>query len=143
MVAEVKGPHIALAAPARTANGMPALMSLIISARLSDGTRPVLLKLDSGANVSLLFNTARFMPLELLRSTSLPGGGLDGAQHPFANMPLQDLQIGPLKIPEVSFFTAADRKKVSSLSGDGMLSTRLFRRVFICHAGYFAVFDPR
>jgi Aspartyl protease len=41
MAADVKGPHIALMAPARTTNGMPALRSLIIAARLSDGTRPV------------------------------------------------------------------------------------------------------
>jgi hypothetical protein len=143
MAADVKGPHIPLAAPARASNSLPALRSLVISARLSDGTRPLRLRLDSGTNVSLLFNTARFMPLESLRSTSLLGGGLDGAQHPYATMPLQDLQIGPLEIPGVSFFTIADPKKDSSLTGDGMLSTRLFRRVFICHAGYFAVLDPR
>jgi hypothetical protein len=142
MAAHVKGPRIALAEPARETNGMPALMSLIIAARLSDGTRPVRLKLDSGTNVSLLFNTARFMPLELLRNTSLVGGGLDGAQHPYATMPPQDLQIGPLEIPRVSFLTAADSKKDSSLTGDGMLSTGLFRRVFICHARHFAVLDP-
>jgi hypothetical protein len=40
MAADVKEPHIALAAPAQTANGMPALRSLIIAANLSDGTRP-------------------------------------------------------------------------------------------------------
>jgi len=75
MRADVKGPHIALLAPARAANGMPALMSLIIVARLSDGERPVRLKLDSGTNVSFLFNTYRYIPLGLLRSTSLLGAG--------------------------------------------------------------------
>jgi hypothetical protein len=143
MLADVKGPHIALLEPARAANGMPALMSLIIVARLSDGERPVRLKLDSGTNVSFLFNTYRYMPLGLLRSTSLLGGGLDGAQHPYATMPLQDLQIGPLEIPKVSFFTFADSKKDSGLTSDGMLSTGLFRRVFICHTHHFVVLDPR
>jgi Aspartyl protease len=76
MAAAVKGPHIALAAPAQAANGMPAFRSLIMTAVLSDGTRPVRLKLDSGTNVSFLFNTARYMPLELLRSVSMLGGGL-------------------------------------------------------------------
>ena len=143
MAADVKGPHIALVTPARATNGMPALRSLIIAARLSDGTRPVRLKLDSGTNVSFLFYTARYMPLELLGRTSLLGGGLDGAQHPYATVPLQDLHIGPIEIPRVSFFTFADSKKDSGITGDGMLATGLFRRVFICHAHHFAVLDPR
>ena len=141
MRADVKGPHIALLAPARAANGMPALMSLIIVARLSDGERPVLLKLDSGTNVSFLFNTYRYIPLGLLRSTSLLGGGLDGAQHPYAAMPLQDLKIGPLEISRVSFLTFADSKQDPGITGDGMLATRLFRRVFICHTHHFAVLE--
>jgi hypothetical protein len=141
MRADVKGPHIALLAPARAANGMPALMSLIIVARLSDGERPVRLKLDSGTNVSFLFNTYRYIPLGLLRSTSLLGGGLDGAQHPYAAMPLQDLKIGPLAIPRVSFLTFADSKQDPGITGDGMLATRLFRRVFICHTHHFAVLE--
>jgi hypothetical protein len=143
MRADVKGPHIALLKPARVANDMPALMSLIIVARLSDGERPVLLKLDSGTNVSFLFNTYRYLPLGLLRRTSLLGGGLDGAQHPYATMPLQDLHIGPIRIPRVSFFTFADSRKDSGITGDGMLATGLFRRVFICHTHHFAVLDPR
>jgi hypothetical protein len=58
-------------------------------------------------------------------------------------MPPQDLQIGPLEIPGVSFFTFAGAKKDSSLTGDGMLSTRLFQRVFICHTHRFVVLNPR
>jgi Aspartyl protease len=144
LAAAVKGPHIALAAPAQAANGMPALRSLIMTALLSDETRPVRLKLDSGTNVSFLFNTARYMPLELLRSVSMLGGGLDGAQHSYATMPLQDLQIGPFKIPRVSFFTFAGARRDSSPTDfDGMLSTGFFRRVFICHTQHFVVLDPR
>ena len=141
MRADVKGPRIALLAPTRVANGMPAPMSLIIVARLSDGERPVRLKLDSGTNVSFLFNTYRYIPLGLLRSTSLLGGGLDGAQHPYAAMPLQDLKIGPLEISRVSFLTFADSKQDPGITGDGMLATRLFRRVFICHTHHFAVLE--
>jgi hypothetical protein len=144
MAADVKGPHIALVAPALAASGMPALRSLIIAARLSDGTRPVRLKLDSGTNVSFLFNTSQYMLRKLLRNTSLLGGGLDGAQLQYLTMPLQDLQIGPLEIPRVSFFALADSKKDSSPTEfDGMLSTGLFRRVFICHTHHFVVLDPR
>jgi hypothetical protein len=80
MAADIKGPHIALMAPARATNGMPALRSLIIAARLSDGARPVRLKRDSGTNVSFLFYAARYLPLELLARTSLLGGAFDRAQ---------------------------------------------------------------
>jgi hypothetical protein len=144
MAAGVKGPHIALVAPARAANGIPTLRSLIIAARLSDGTRPVRLKLDSGTNVSFLFYTARYMPLELLARTSLLGGGLDRAQRPVSTMPLQDLQIGSLEFPKVSFFTYADSPEGLSRTSayDGLLTLGIFRRVFICHTHHFAVFEP-
>jgi hypothetical protein len=144
MRADVKGPHIALLAPARAAKGMPALMSLIIVARLSDGERPVLLRLDSGTNVSFLFNTYRYLPQGLLRSTSSPGGGLDGAQHPYATLPLQRLQIGPLEIPRVPFVTFADSPEGLSRASafDGLLTLGLLRRIFICHAKHFAVLEP-
>jgi Aspartyl protease len=144
MAADVKGPHIALMAPARATDGMPAPRSLIIAARLSDGTRPVRLKLDSGTNVSFLFYTARYMPLELLARTSLLGGGLDRAQRPVSTIPLQDLQIGSLEFPRVSFFTYADSPEGLSRTSayDGLLTLGIFRRVFICHTHHFAVFEP-
>jgi hypothetical protein len=144
MAAYVKGPHVALVTPTRTTNGMPSLRSLIIAARLSDGTRPVRLKLDSGTNVSFLFYTARYMPLELLARTSLRGGGFDRAQRPVSTIPLQDLQIGSLEFPKVSFFTYANPTDgVSRTSAyDGLLTLGIFRRVFICHADHFAVFEP-
>jgi len=144
MATDVKGPHIALMPPARATNGMPALRSLIISARLSDGTRPVRLKLDSGTNVSFLFYTARFMPLELLARTSLTAGGFDRALRPVSTIPLQDLQIGSLEFPRVSFFTYADPSEGLSRTSacDGLLTLGIFRRVFICHTHHFAVFEP-
>ena len=144
MAAAVKGPHTALMAPARQTNDLPAPSSLIIGARLSDGTRPIRLKLDSGTNVSFLFYTARYMPLELLVRTSLLGGGLDRAQRPVSTLPLQDLQIGSLEFPRVSFFTYADSSEGLSHTSDydGLLTLGIFRRVFICRTHHFAVFEP-
>jgi hypothetical protein len=143
MVADFKGPHTALIAPARATNSTSTPGSLIIAARLSDGTRPVRLRLDSGTNVSFLFYTARYIPLELLARTSLLGGGFDRAQRPVSTGPLQDLQIGSLEFPRVSFFTYADSSEGISLTSDydGLLTLGIFRRVFICHAHHFAVFE--
>jgi hypothetical protein len=144
MAAEVKGPHTALMAPVRQTNDLTARSSFIIGARLSDATRPVRLKLDSGTNVSFLFYTARYMPLEVLARTSLLGGGLDRAQRPVSTIPLQDLQIGSFEFPRVSFFTYADSSEGLSRTSDydGLLTLGIFRRVFICHAHHFAVFEP-
>jgi hypothetical protein len=143
MRADVKGPQIALVAPVQAANGMPAFRSLVIAARLSDGTRPVRLKLDSGTNGSFLFNPSQYMPPGSIRSASLLGSGLNGAQRSFSTLPPQDLKIGSLEFRKVSFSTFANSQKDSRTSAfDGLLTLGLFRRVFVCHAERFAVFEP-
>jgi Aspartyl protease len=140
MRADVKGPHIALLPAPDKSSGGPSFSSLIISARLSDGMRPVFLKLDSGTNVSFLFDGRQYMAPGSIRRV---GGGLTGTQRSFSTLPPQDLKIGPLEFPRVSFSTFADPQKDSRTSAfDGLLTLRLFRRVFICHADHFAVFEP-
>src|ERR1035437_8375941 len=144
MAADIKGKHIPLVAADETSSGAQSLRSLIISVRLSGGMRPVLLKLDSGTNASFLFDTSGYLPLQFLRSTSVFGAGLDGAQHQFAAIPLLDLQIGQLEIPRVSFFTFVGAKENSSPTEfDGMLSIRLFQSIFICHTHHFVVLVSR
>ena len=113
MRADVKGPHIALLPAPETSNGGPSFRSLIISARLSDGMRPVRLKLDSGTNAPFLFDSPQYMAPGSIRSV---GGGLNGAQRSFSTLPPQDLKIGSLKFPNVSFATFADSQKDSRTS---------------------------
>ena len=140
MRADVKGPHIALLTAPDKSSGEPSFSSLIISARLSDGMRPVRLKLDSGTNAPFLFDSPQYMPPGSIRRV---GGGLNGTQRSFSTLPLQDLKIGPLEFPKVSFSTFADSQKDSRTSAfDGLLTLGLFRRVFICQADHFAVFEP-
>jgi hypothetical protein len=144
MRADVKGSHIPLLRAADTSTAGPSFRSLIISARLSDAVRPVLLKLDSGTNSSFLFDTSTYLPPKFLRNTSLFGAALDGAQHRYAALPLLELQIGPVEIPRASFFTfVGPREDSSSTQFDGMLSTRLFRSVFICHNDHFVILDSQ
>jgi hypothetical protein len=140
MRAGVKGPHIALLAAPETSDGQPSFSSLIISARLSDGMRPVRLNLDSGTNVAFLFDTSEYVAPGSPRSA---GGGLNGVQRSFLTLPPQDLKIGPVKFANVSFSTFADAQKHSRTSAyDGLLTLGIFRRVFICHGDHFAVFEP-
>jgi Aspartyl protease len=143
MRAEVKGPHIPLLATAEP-DGV-ALPSLpIIAVRLSDGLRPIRLELDSGTNTAKLFNTSQYMVLQFSHNVPLRASGLDGAQRILSALSPQDVEIGSLDLPRVSFFSLAGIQKDARVKGfDGVLPTGLFRRVFIDHADHFAVLEPR
>jgi hypothetical protein len=139
----VKGPRIPLVAAAEPEDGgaLPGL--LIVAVRLSDGMRPVRLMLDSGANAPILYNTSEYMALQLSQSVNLRGAGVDGAQRIFSALPPQDVKIGPLELTAVPFFSLAGAQKDSRAKGfDGVLTTGLFRRVFIDHTEHFAVLEP-
>lgn len=126
---KVKGRHIALATWSETDDVPP--NSLIVAVRLSKEARPLRLKLDSGANAPVLYNASQFKPVTTSR---------DG----FVALPPQEVKIGPLKLADVPFFAPASAKKVSSiLDFDGLLTLRLFRRVFICHSDHFVVLEPQ
>jgi hypothetical protein len=140
----VKGLHIPLVAAAERANG-PALPGLlIVAARLTDGTRPVHLMLDSGANAPILYNTSQYMALQLSQTVALRGSGVDGAQRIFSALPPQDVKIGSLELSGVPFFSLAGIQKDSLAKGfDGVLTIGLFRRVFIDQSDHFAILEPR
>lgn len=142
MAEHIRGEHIALAVPHQAGSGRLRGMP-IVPVRLSAGLRPLRLGLDSGMNVSFLFDTHQYLPLEFLRNLSLPGRGLDGAERSLATLPPQDLSIGSLDMPRVPFVTFARAQTDPSRPDfDGLLSTALFSRVFISHTDRFAVFDP-
>ena len=143
MRAEMKGPHIPLAvtAEADEAGAMTGL--LLITVQLSGGLRPLRLVLDSGANEPILFNTSQYMLPRASHDTSLRGMGVDGAQPAFSVLPPQDVKIGSVKLPGVAFLSTTTEKDSFVQGFDGVLTTGLFRRVFIDHADRFAVLEPR
>jgi len=144
MRAGVKGTHIPLVDPVEAANGAVLPDLLIIAAHLTDGTRPVRLVLDSGANAPVLYNTSQYMALELTQTVVLRGNGVDGAQRIFSALPPQDVKIGPLELSGVPFFRLAGSQKDPMAKGfDGVLTMGLFRRVFIDHTEHFAVLELR
>jgi hypothetical protein len=143
MRGEIKGSHIPLMTTAQAADGSPLPKSLIVAARLFDGMRPVRLKLDSGASVSFLYDTAEYMALGLFRGAPLQGGGVNKSQQKFTALPPQDMKIGSIKMAKVVFITLAGAQRSARTAGfDGLLALGLFRRVFVCHADHFAVLDP-
>jgi hypothetical protein len=143
MRAEVKGPHIPLVATAE-ADEVGAMSGLLlITVRLSGGLRPVRLVLDSGANATILFNTSQYMLLRPPHEVPVLGSGVDGSQPILSALPPQDVKIGSLELHGVPFFSSSTEKGSFVKGFDGVLTTELFRRVFIDHADHFAVLEPK
>jgi len=143
MRANIKGAHIALQASDQGAEGASLAASLIVTARLSDGMRPVRLKLDSGSNVPFLYNPSETLALGLFHNVSLQGGGSGGAQRTFTALPAQNVKIGSVDLTKVTFITLAGAQKNSHTTEfDGLLTMGLFRRVFVDHTDHYAVLDP-
>ncbi len=140
--AELKGSRIALETASQTESVPP--NSLIFAVRLSDGTRPIRLKLDSGANAPVLYDASQFKPIELYMAGSLRGTGANGLQIAYIALPPQDVKIGRLQLTNIPFFAPARAEDISKPSDfDGLLPLRLFQRVFICRAEQFAILEAR
>jgi hypothetical protein len=144
MRAALKGPHIPLLAPAEPEDGVALPGLLIIAARLSDGTRPVRLVLDSGTTAPVLFDTIQYLSVRPAYDVPLSGSGVEGTQQILSALPPQDVKIGSVELPRVLFFSLAGIREDARTKGlDGVLPAGLFRRVFIDHADHFAVLEPR
>jgi hypothetical protein len=144
MQAAVKGGHIALVTPTQTADERLLTALLIIPVRLSGfGSRQFLLTLDSGANALFLFSHAVYPAPALLEAGQKNGYGADGVKRKFSILPPQSMQIGSLIIQKVSFAVPPESEGNDLTSEqDGLLTTALFRRVFISYADRFVVLDP-
>jgi hypothetical protein len=144
MQAGMKGGHIALVTLPQTSDEVDLTKLPIIPAHLSGfGARRLLLTLDSGVNASFLFNHAICLAPGLLETGQRDGFSADGVKRKFSILLPQSIQIGSLKIQQVSFATPADSgENVLTSKEDGLLATVLFRRVFISYADRFVVLDP-
>ena len=142
MQTEVKGQHVDLLEPETKSGAAPLAHSLIVSARLSDGMRPVRLKLDSGANVSFLYNTSDYLALGVYHGAALRGGGANGSPRTFTALPAQKVNIGSVDLGKVTFITLAGAKNDSRTPDfDGLLMMGLFKRIMIDHANHSAMLE--
>jgi len=134
MSPDMKGQHVALLEPGTKGGAAPLAHSLIVSAKLSNGMRPVRLKLDSGANVPFLYDPSLL---------DIPQGGKRPvAGSRYAALPAQTMKIGGVEVNHVSFITLAGAQKDKRTSDfDGLLTMGLFKRVFIDHVDHFAVLE--
>lgn len=139
----IKGPRIELASSIEATDDASLPSSLVVAVRLSDGLRPIRLKLDSGTNSAFLYNAAQILAIGVSRDSSFHGSGADGTIRTYSSLPPQSVKIGPVELPGVTFLTLVDVQKDSRTSDfDGLLTLGLFRRVFVCHTDHFAVLDP-
>lgn len=143
MRGEVKGPHIPLVAMAEADEAGAMTGLLLITVRLSGGLRPVRLLLDSGVNEPILFNASEYMLLRPSHDAPVRGSGVDGTQPILSAVPPQIVKIGSLELSGVSFLSTTTAKNSFAKGLDGVLTTGLFRRVFIDHADRFAILEPR
>jgi hypothetical protein len=143
MQAAVKGGHIALVTLPQAPDEVPLTTMLIIPVHLSGFAGRLLLALDSGANAPFLFNHAMFLTPGLHETRQRDGYGANGVKREFSILPPQSMQISSLNIQKVSFAVPAGSAENALTSReDGLLTTVLFRRVFISYADRFVVLDP-
>ena len=76
---DLKGAHIALVTLTQAEDGVPLLKLLIVAASLSGEARPVLLMLDSGANIPYLYNTSQHLVPQSMAPASFGGVALVGS----------------------------------------------------------------
>jgi hypothetical protein len=140
----VKGKHIALVTPNPPTDEERSPASLLLAARLSSiGSKPLLLKLDSGSNAQFLYDPAKYPNVGLSGSRLLEGRNLDGTVRTFALLPPQEMRIGDIIFPQITFttFLGTNRDSIRG-EADGLLPTGLFRSVYIGYADRFVVLVP-
>jgi hypothetical protein len=138
----VKGVRLQLPETASLPVDAPTTGLVIIPVRLvSAGPRQLYLALDSGANVPFLFDPDKWLQSQLVPHRSVAGQGGDGKEQSFSILPSQDLQIGSLKLQQISF--AIPWHSDHDAPVDGLLATAMFRSVFISYVDHFVVLNPR
>ena len=138
----VRGERVALVEPRGIQDDLPFTRPMIVSARLSAAKEPpVLLRLDSGSNAPVLYETCP--QIRHMSRTSVLRRVVDGVDQTFAAFVAQDLELGGKYVRQVPFVAP-----MNSLGDgpppreDGILPTMAFRRVFISSAGRYVSLDP-
>jgi hypothetical protein len=86
---------------------------------------------------------SKYLNVGLSGSRLLQGKNLDGKLRTFALLPLQEMRIGDIIFPQITFTTFLgtyrDRFRAKM---DGLLPTGLFRSVYIGYSDRFVVLVP-
>lgn len=144
MEPKLKGQHVGLVTMSNSEKGSPAPYRLIVPVRLSGlGKEPLLLQLDSGINVPLLYPSGQTAHLVETGMSPLRSRGTDGVDHAFAVLSSQEVQIGPHTLRAIPFVMPVSRTtNLPRPEVDGLLPTALFQRVYINYSHHYAVLEP-
>jgi hypothetical protein len=141
----IRGERVPLLEPARREGALPVPPPLLISARLAeDGPKGMVLRVDSGASVPMIYVNHLGAGAWAQRNNPRLRRVAGNASEALTMLPAQDVRIGTHLLRDVAFVTPLEtRKEVSFAGEDGLLPVMLFKRVFISYADRFVVFDPR
>ncbi len=145
MQQSVKGARLSLTPPPQPDQYLPFTQPMIVSIRLSGiSDRPLLLQLDSGIDIPLLFECGKQLPHVQNLGTAERSRNRDEAGQGFAVLAPQDIRIGTHLFQQISFVTpiAAGREIPVKPDVDGLLPTILFRRAFVSYTDQFAILEP-
>jgi aspartyl protease len=141
----VKGARVALTPVPHADQYLPYTLPLILSIRLSGiSDRPLLLQLDSGIDLPLLFECGRQLPHVQSMGTAQRHRGADEVAQAFAVLMPQDMRVGSHSFHQISFMTpiAVGKDIPIKPDVDGVLPTALFRYAFISYSDHIAILQP-
>lgn len=144
MEPKVKGQRVELVTVPDSEKESRAPQRLTVAVHLS-GIRKgsLLVRLDSGINVPLLYPSGETARLVETGTSPLESHGTDGVDHAFAVLARQEVQIGPHTLHEVPFvMPVSTTANIPHPEVDGLLPTALFRRVYVNYAHHYAVLEP-
>jgi hypothetical protein len=145
MQGAVKGERIALTPPRNAEGYNTFILPMVVAIRVSGiSDRSLLLELDSGIDVPLLFECGKEVPRVKTFGGNQGRRQVDEVAQAFAVLMPQDLRVGGHFFRQISFVTpvAAGKEIPVKPDVDGVLPTALFRRAFISYADRFAVLEP-
>jgi hypothetical protein len=141
---KVKGMRIPMAPPLEPDRYLPSTLPMVMSVRLSAvAERPLLLQLDSGIDVPVLFECAKHLPR--VQTVAISNGHNSGeVVEAFAVLAPQKVLVGDQLFSRLSFVTPIESGGEIPVKPDidGLLPTILFRRVLISYSDRFAVLQP-
>ncbi|AXC16236.1 hypothetical protein ACPOL_7036 (plasmid) [Acidisarcina polymorpha] len=142
---KLRGDPIPLLASKDSETDLPLTHRLVVTVNLSaTGRRPVLLQVDSGSDGQILFAGNKELEEPLLKLAKLQGLEVGEARRAFVVLPSQDMRLGSRVLRKIRFVMPANGAQSPPEEGaDGILSTILFRRVYVSHSDHFIIFDPK
>jgi Aspartyl protease len=145
LASRMKGRRIGISIPLQEqTTSVPFAPQIIVSAELSDFKKPLLLALDSGTNVPVLFADSARDQLAATAHKQVLKRFVDGVEQDFTVISPQIVRLEGTQARGVSFAVptnlVGERKPL--LQEDGFLPTTLFRRVFISYSKGYVLLDP-